>query len=400
MAKKRRTVRAKRPPSKSAATPESTQEGQNPPPTSPTTELACEKLRIEIARLQEPWWKSFARNFRVADGVALIVGVSAICTALYTGYFSALNERLSIEKLRLEDERETLQAEIDDSKAQLEQTQHRLDIYEKERNSIQEILALCADDSRDISPEITLTFLDDYDTFRLVLVPSRPLDYGIHLIWSDEEAALQSDETFHHPNVPRILELASGIERIRELEVRRFILTRHDIDTILSHTQLTSLVLHGNGLTDDSLMSDGPSSNLTRLSLAKNVGVTRLPASRFTGLSTLVLNGTSFDDDGIATLAPLSATLTTASFDSTAVTDAGLAHLARFHQLNAIILTNTLVGVDGLLELGDISRLQAIIVSDDQLSNDEADQLFGSSSSSRIFRFPTGKEYDSSVFFQ
>lgn len=334
-------------------------------PTNPSMQketLELEKLQLELEGLRHPIKSSF-KSFNWKDVVAIVVASGGVLLAVWTGLFNVRQERLSVtnERLRLEQmqleqgnnelaaTRSRLEGEQASLQEELRITKEQLGLHDEEWATIEKIRRGIPN-SR-IVTKVELT--GDGDQFGFGVLVHRlsfaPWSYG-----SEPEAECD----------PRLSELLEGVQSVQRLSlcgVTGFQLSKKDISCI-ARPSIVELRLVNNRLTDEMLEPIAELSQLTALMLGGNKGTRHPQALTYlTSLTFLNLAKTSFDDEGLALLRPLSNSLENLFLQSTEVSDEGLQHLQGFTALQSLDLTNcknvTGPGLTGLVNLPSLKYL-------------------------------------------
>jgi hypothetical protein len=205
------------------------------------SELEIEKLEqeIEIARQGHVWWRRTFRDVKMSEWLTAGAAIIALLAAFWTGLFNAIRERLSaqadrlaIEKIHLEDQKEKLGAEIASKDVEIANKNRELaDLKTRLQPFEQESAALSL--LRDMHGKNLIISLSYPPSFEGVRVS---IKHDL-INWDGKPKSIKSEA------VPRALEAANRIRLLNGIRLRELVLTPEDVALASSRQPLHWLAL-------------------------------------------------------------------------------------------------------------------------------------------------------------
>jgi hypothetical protein len=296
-------------------------------------DLECKKLEAEIRNLDQRWWKPAA--IQAFPGLLLVL--LSIFLAWATGVLdarrenlAAQNERLTIQKLKLEADEKAAMSELTTLQAKLADAQTQMTGLQTDRSAIAMIRGMNVRSSIDFDPqtggyEVTLK----KPTFTIVYEDSN----GRNL---DVDPLL------------KILNTLSQLKKLTKLSIESLDLGSRELAAIGVLGTIETLVTVNCDLNDQDMQEFPKLPNLKNIHMVQekfsNPGV----LGGYKGLEIISISSTPLSDAGLEMIYSLKTTVTSLSIPHTKVTDQSVSLINSCRQIRSLNIAWTAITAEGI----------------------------------------------------
>lgn len=344
----------------------------SPPALETRDDLDQQKSRLEIEKIKEEvleiqnsrrWWPSVVTKAKATEWVTAVATIAALLLGWQTGLFdavrhnlSAQQERLKIETIHLEHQREKLTGEVTAKQQEIETLKRRLLPFEQEESAFKELRTF---DKKLL--QVRFGASADFDGIRVSVssLDKKP-DWNI----------LGFPETRTSPHLLDALKLIGRARVLNGLKISELQTMPEEIALASRHEELESLVIEYAGLNTGTLRSLKRLPKCSLLVLRGNEIKSLHELLVYPSVTTLDVSGNPLGDDAVASLVTSFPNLERLNLAHTHVSDAGAARLVQLRALSTINLSGTRVTGSGALTLLSCPNL-AVIDIDKDVVNDQ-----------------------------
>jgi hypothetical protein len=284
--------------------------------------------------------------------VMALAAIIALYNTFHTGLFDATRqnlaaqgERLTIEKITLEHQKEILTTEVNAKNKELADTKKKLLPFEQEEAAISELRGLEKKNLR-----INFLLAGKHEGIKVSVwgtgrPPQSVLDWNL------------SPTAKRNPALADALRAANRVRVLKGLRIRELLFTRDDLILATQHPDLEQLLINYSELDSEALANLRPSKGLKILNLSGNnlTSLGKLP--RMESLTDLSLERNRIGDEGVKVLPEKCPNVQILDLSDTDVSDDALQYVAKLRELNSLNVKRTRVTGSGLLKLLDCPKL-------------------------------------------
>ena len=322
--------------------------------------LADQKTHLEIQKLEyERSWRFFLRE-KLPAFLSPLVGLLTLLALYSTGlldaarqHLAAQGERLTLEKLHLEQHKEKLIAEVNAKTKELEEVKKKLLPFEREEVAINEL--------KNLQNKNLLVKFRSSGQLEGLKVTFQGIDE--QLDWS------MISKPRRNPNLAAALKKANNLRALKALRTVELSMTPEELALASQHDALETLVINYADLDSESLGHLVPRQGLTSLSVKANsiTSLEKLPM--LDALTFLDASSNPINDEGMKALAVKFPKLEHLDLSFTDVSDEGVQYLAKLPNLTFLCLENTRVIGTGLVKLLDSPKPLSVRVRKAQMTD-------------------------------
>ena len=307
--------------------------------------MATKKQDFEsvVALRSQGFW-TWVGQSKPTDWMIAIATIIGLTTAYRSGVFdahkadiSARNERLTMEKMMLEQRKETLTTEVENSRRELEAIRGKLNPLERERAAIDRIVAI-RNGKPIILPgkagHLSVGFKYNYELDGYELSAAT---YTVESIASNG-ASYSYDNVFAHPMLTDLLKAASELDKVTRLQIGKLHVSDEDIEIINKMKHVKYLEFKGTFLPERTLSGLVLGPKLKYLTIT-DAGLTRMP--KLDGPNKLIhlfLAGNPIDDQCVNDLTQTYPDLKFLDLSRTQITAEGLTYINNIKKLASLKL--------------------------------------------------------------
>lgn len=328
-------------------------------------QLEVEKLREEIADIRNTrrWSVNSLRKVKVNEWALVGAAFVALIVGWRTGLFDAIRqhlaaqqERLQVEKVHLEQQKEKLTGELGAKQKELDAVKARLTPFEQEGAAVRELREF---DKRGIQIRFLVT--PEYDGTSISLRRKiAEADFNL----------LVAPKIRTNPYVTDALKSVNRMRDLKGLKIGELPMVRSDVQLATHHSELETLVIDYGELGADGLAGLRPLPKCRVMVLRGNKITTFVSMPSFPSVTILDISENPFGDDALASLVTSFPNLQMINLGETTVSDDGMKTLTNLRDLNHINLRGTRVTGAGGLRLLDCPKLMSVDI-DKDVVNDE-----------------------------
>lgn len=307
--------------------------------------LEIEKLELEVKAVKDGnvWWRKTIREVKVSEWITAIVAIVALATAFSTGLFDAIRERLiaqgerlSIEKLNLEQQRKRLDEEISSKESQLDEIRTKLSPYRLEESAITGLKNL---KSKLIDVRFSIGAEND--------------GYLVEITGRDEKLnwnLIEPRVSRVNPHVSEAIRLTSQLRSLKGVRIDGVQIDQNDIQILMTHPEIERIVLDNNAAGQDILKTLRKFPKLKYLRIDNNPIISINECGSLPQIELLHFSNANITDDGLANIANAFPNLTSLHLGNLRITDKGLKHIGALPKLSSMTVLGTEVTADGLID--------------------------------------------------
>jgi Leucine-rich repeat (LRR) protein len=326
--------------------------------------LELEKLRTEISDLKrsQSWVVRAVYNVKLNEWLVAAAAIAAFIAALHTGIFDATRqtltaqqERLSIEKLHLEQKKDHLAREVRGLENEVDTLKKKLGPFELERAAIEGLRSL-----EKANLKVRFAIDPDYDGLR-VAIKAGTTRIGFE----------SGPRPTANVNLRDAIRLINSLRSVKGLRFDYLILTPEEFELACQHKALEHLKFHDCNLSETTLSRLPSLPHLKSLDISFNSVSTLSGLGPFPSIKSLNLQGNPIDDRSLASLTTVFPSVMSLFLNGTQVTDEGMASLTKLTDLAHVQLDNTKVTGRGVLKLIENQRVLGVEIDKSAVSDED-----------------------------
>lgn len=295
------------------------------------------------------WWRKSILEVKLSEWITASAAVVALVTVYATGFFNATRERqtaqgerLSIEKLNLEQQRKRLDEEISSKESQLDEIRTKLSPYRLEESAITGLKSL---KSKLIDVRFSISAENDG-----YLVEITGLDEKRDLKLIDFNLLNRSAVSRVNPHVSEAIRFTSQLRSLKGVCIDGVQIDQNDIQILMTHPEIERIILENNAAGHEILKTLRKLPKLKYLRIQNNPVTSINECGSLPQIEHLHFSNTDITDDGLANIAYAFPNLTSLHLGNLRITDKGLKHIGALPNLLNMTMLGTEVTTDGLID--------------------------------------------------